>query len=130
MGFISEETTFFINVQKILLQKMFNSQIHFISPNSFYLINFSSFLASGKLDFIQMVAIDQFPYIRIHNNLQNLSMVSVIPRVLCDLRDSCTEFIYFIPLKPLAFIKFFSGISGCFKISVQLFLFYCSNMWV
>lgn len=97
--------SFSINVQKILLQKKFCSQINFISLNSFYLINFSSFLASGKLSFSQMVAIDQFVCTIIHNVIQNLSMVSVIPRAPCGLWDSCPEFIYFIPLKPWAFNK-------------------------
>lgn len=86
-----------------MLQKKNHSQINFISPNSFYLINFSSFLASGKLDFSQMIPIDQLACIIIHNASQILSMVSVIPRASCGLWDSCPEFIYFIPLKLWAF---------------------------
>lgn len=65
--------------RKFCCKKLFGSQNHFISPNSFYLINFSCFLVSGKLEFSQMVAIDQFACIIIHNALQNLVMVPVIP---------------------------------------------------
>lgn len=98
VGFISEKTIFFINVQKILLPKKCLAN-KFISFIQIHFINFSSFLALGKRDFSQMVAVDQLASVIIHNALENLSMVSVIPRALSGLWDSCPEFIYFIPLK-------------------------------